>query len=64
MKHRVVWVNGIPYYLCASDFVRTARKNYYCEKCGNKIRKGEKYIYSIMGNLPPIKTCLNCAKEW
>jgi len=64
LNGRVEWINGYPYYLCASEFVRKARKEYICIECGKKIKKGETYIYCIMGDLPPIQYCLKCAKKW
>lgn len=64
LKQRTEWINGIPYRLCAGDSVRRARKEYWCMGCGKKIEKGEIYIYCIMGHLPPVQYCLECAKEW
>ena len=64
VKHRIEWINGRSYWLHAGDSVRKARKEYICFRCGKKIEKGETYIYSLMGNLPPVQYCLGCAKEW
>ena len=38
-----------------------ARKEYKCDKCGNKIKKGEQYLRFSISRFSPLKPiCLNC----
>ena len=59
-KLRSVYINGRFISLFASDSIRTAMNNYSCFECGTKIKAGRKYLYTILGDIPSARRCLDC----
>jgi len=51
--------------ICSDMFIKKARKNYKCDKCGGEIRKGSYYLYqSGFYHLTSTeRKCWNCFRK-